>query len=509
MLVCLKRLRHFQGLKLKTSDVTFDPKAKNNSLPRIHLRLSKKASMIITIGIIVVIFVSLFALLPKPQLGTKATTLPQSSANPLATTTTAPTSPPKNNENPNSNAGQTALNVTQLIPKTVNIPKTPGLIETSQTVNTKVWNQTAANAWSYFQPNIGVDNFTGLPYAADTFTEFTDWDLGVYIQAVIDAQKLNLTTAGGDWGSSARLEKVITFLETRPLNNYSYPYQFYDATTGNYSADSSNEVADWADTGRLFVALNNLRNFNTSFANRINNIVLNGTADPNGGSNYAALVPGILNSSLKDVSTYSYYVYSGYASFFPSLASVPNRIMTNILSNGTVTTYGNVSLPNAAISCDPLLCSVFELNNSDPRLLALMQQVYLAHEAYAQETGVYQAFSEGNSPANGFLWEWVVLPNGVTWAIQDQSTLGTNSYLGINAVVYNKVAISFLALYNSSFARNLVIYLERALPEPEYGYYDGVDNSGVQVMDLGSNTNGLILDAATYAIVNGSLPNPQ
>ena len=38
----------------------------------------------------------------------------------------------------------------------------------------------AANAWAYFQPGVGVDANTGLPYAGGTnFTGFTDWDLGV------------------------------------------------------------------------------------------------------------------------------------------------------------------------------------------------------------------------------------------------------------------------------------------------------------------------------------------
>ena len=93
----------------------------------------------------------------------------------------------------------------------------------------------------------------------------------------------------------------------------------------------------------------------------------------------------------------------------------------------TVTTYGNVSLPKGQISCDPLLCSVFELNNNNSQLMGLMNQVYLAHEAYYNATGQYAAFSEGN----GFnipitLDEWVVLPNGDTWKI---TAAGSSTYL--------------------------------------------------------------------------------
>ena len=92
----------------------------------------------------------------------------------------------------------------------------------------------ASYAWDYFQPGIGVDSNTGLPYASGTsFTGFTDWDLGCYIQALIDAQKLNLIGPNDLWGFNERVNMVLTFLENRTLNpNTDYPYQFYDATNG-------------------------------------------------------------------------------------------------------------------------------------------------------------------------------------------------------------------------------------------------------------------------------------
>ena len=52
------------------------------------------------------------------------------------------------------------------------------------------------------------------------------------------------------------------------------------------------------------------------------------------------------------------------------------------------------------------------------------------------------------------------------------------------------------------FARNTVIYLEQRLPDPSGGYAEGADNSGNVVSMVGSNTNGLILDAALYYIQN-------
>ena len=261
--------------------------------------------------------------------------------------------------------------------------KSPGLLESAQTINSTVWRAIAANAWAYFQPGVGVDSKTGLPYAGGTdFKGFTDWDLGVYIQSVIDAQKIGLISTDGAWGSNQRLEKIVSFLETRPLNaSTSYPFWFYDSTNGqDYHAlsDKALYAVDGADTGRLFVALNNLKNFEPSLASRINYVVYNRT-------DYNPLVDSISGSySSSDI--YAYYIYSGYAEFWPSqIGNAPNEILNGISNKTTVSTYG-INLPNVPITCEPLLCAIFEVNSTDARLTSLMKQVYLAHEAYYNAT---------------------------------------------------------------------------------------------------------------------------
>ena len=145
----------------------------------------------------------------------------------------------------------------------------PGLLVAGQPVNRSVWLGVGATAWAYFQPGVGVDSNTGLPYAdGNYFKAFSAWDLGVYIQAVIDAQELGLVSVGGPWGSSDRLARVVDFLENESLNASSgYPYWYYNATNGEEYASLSNQAAspvNLSDIGRLFIALNNLRNYNTS-----------------------------------------------------------------------------------------------------------------------------------------------------------------------------------------------------------------------------------------------------
>jgi hypothetical protein len=373
-----------------------------------------------------------------------------------------------------------------------------GFVAPGQPVNSSVWLGIAANAWAYFQPGVGVDSQTGLPYASGAnFKAFTAWDLGCYIQAVIDAAKLGLVSTDGPWGSIARIEKVMNFLQNRPLNpKTAYPYWYYDGTNGqdyHQMSDQATGAVDVVDTGRLFVALNNLRSYNSSLTQRINYIVYNQ-------SDYAALLPNIEKDADSN-SIYGYYIDSGYASFFPQLNNIPNQIMSNIFKSENVTTYG-VILPNAAITTEPLLGAMFELNNSNAQLSSLTYQVYLAHEAYYGATGKYVAFSEGNSLTSQYIYEWVVAPNGQTWKITSTTP---NSYLNINPIIYTKVAYSFLALYNSTFAQNLIIYLQNILPDPRSnGYCDGTNNNGQCIPGTGCNTNSIILDAALYAIQNSA-----
>ncbi len=471
-------------------EASFEAETKKGLFRLNHWRFSKKAKYLIVVAIVAVLLIPAFAFLPKQgdvrglQSGDNSTATSSSTA---ANQHGGSVLPSVHNRVSSTDVGSATA---------VALPKPPSLIQSDTTIDSAVWMKVAADAWAYFQPGVGVDNKTGLPYGmGSSFECFTDWDLGVYIQSLIDAQKLDLISNNGAWDFSARINDVLTFLENRPLNSEGYPFQFYNATNGKEeSVDQSNEIVDIVDTGRLFVALNNLINYNNSLTQPIDNIVLYGRSD------YAALVPGIASSPGSGI--YAYYIDSGFASFWPEqLSNVPSTILNNIFSaNVTYSPYGNVSLPEAAISGDPLLCSVFELNNNSSQLMALSRQVYLASEAYYNATGQYAAFSEGNGPINdSYIWEWVVLPNGDTWKITGSEN---SSYLDINPIIYNKVAFGFLALYNTTYARNMVVYLEQALPDPSNGYSDGADNYGTLISSIGSNTNGLILDAALYYIQN-------
>jgi hypothetical protein len=135
----------------------------------------------------------------------------------------------------------------------------------------------------------------------------------------------------------------------------------------------------------------------------------------------------------------------------------------------------------------------------------LAKQVYLAHEAYYNATGEYRAFNEGTVNSGNFVWEWVVLPNGTTWAVLGEDGLAYN--FSDAPVIYCDTAFGFLALYNTTYAQNLCIYLESALrynvlAPSRMGYYDGVQENGTLLTSITNNENGMILSTARYAINN-------
>lgn len=355
------------------------------------------------------------------------------------------------------------------------------------------WMSLATDAWQYFQVGTSVDSTTGLHGAALNYPYFTDWDLGVYIQAIIDAEKLGIISNNGIYGADWRFNKILTFLETRPLMSDGQPYAWY--RTDGQNRDNTPQVA--TDTGNLLVSLTNLKVYRPDLASRIDYIVYNRT-------NYEPECQAA-DALAVSVNIYDYYVTCGFASFWPNRFSLEaNNILNNIVNASTVQTYG-VSLPKAKISSEPLLLSVLNIQQPDSRLLDLSKQVYSAEEARYNSTGKYTAFSEGNIVGgNGvsYTWEWVVLPDGSTWVV----TKDESSVISVTPIVFLKVAVSLEAIYNSNFTRTMVSAIE-PIAYSQKGFEDGVTENGQVDPSVIDKTNGMIIDAAEYAI-NNNETNP-
>ena len=235
--------------------------------------INHKRRIVLALAIIAIILISSFAFLSWADNDKANVVLPKSTNSP----TPSPTPHPKIEDSPLPNIGGLIPGISPS-PTQIKIPvRPPGIVESAGSMNSTVWKEVAQRAWAFFQPGVGVDSKTGLPYAGGTgFPAFTDWDLGAYIQAAIDAQEIGIID-NGTWDFSNRMNMVLTFLENRPLNaTTNWPFWFYDATNGQgYQENTtyaSNSV-DTIDTGKLLVALNNLRVYNSSLTQRIDNIV--------------------------------------------------------------------------------------------------------------------------------------------------------------------------------------------------------------------------------------------
>jgi hypothetical protein len=374
------------------------------------------------------------------------------------------------------------------------VPRTEG--QQNFVVDRSYWLGLANNAWKYFQPGVGIDSTTGLHSAGLGFPYLTDWDLGIYIQSIIAVNQMGILSASGTWGSDARFTKVLAFLQTRQLTSNGVPYAWYHSDSGN---PNGTEVQNAADAGQLLVALNNLKVFRPDLADAINNVVYNRT-------NYEPLekeVDGLANSK----NIYDYYVASGFAGFWPSrFSTLANSILNNIASAPAISTYGAI-LPSAKLTGEPLLLSVFNLA-PNVKLNSLVDQVYSAHEARYNATGKFTAFSEGNTGLDNppYVYEWVVKEDGSTWTIEDISQVKVT----ISPIIYFKTAVGLLALHDTSFTENMASYIGSHLPNPSNGYSDGIDENGRVDTATIDKTNGMIIEAANYAIKNlpTSTPTP-
>ncbi len=356
------------------------------------------------------------------------------------------------------------------------------------------WMRLAGNAWQYFQPGVGVSSKTGLHHAGLTFDYFTFWDLGVYINAVLDAQDLGLVSKSGTWGADYRIDKIVDWLKTMTLASNNVPYLWYNYNTGTPGLNIADSATNVYDYGCLLVALHRLKSYRPDLAETIDNTV-------NTRFNTSTLA-----SEVPANSDYEYYLARGFDFFGYNSTGITKAL--NLLNYWTsvekVDVYG-VSLPKATLTCEPLLLSIFSFE-SDPLLTQLVRDVYLAHEGRYNATGKYTAMSEGNTgllqPPH-YIYESPVTSDGNTWVLWPEPIT--------TPIIYFKIAVSFLALYDTPYAQEMVSYLEPLLLTygglfvPAAGYMEGIDENGRVVEASTDKTNGLILAAANYAIS----PNPN
>lgn len=357
------------------------------------------------------------------------------------------------------------------------------------------WREYATIAWKYYSPWKGWNPDTGLPWTNPYYHRVNGWDLGAYIVAIIDAEKLKIITKSE---ADSRLNKIINFLKSRTLTAEGIPCVVYDSDTGLPVGDSPGS-SNPSDEGRFLIALHLLRMQRPELNSTVNYIVYTKC-------NYTVLA----NSweAWKTTSDYyAYYVAQGFKLFgFDKYAPVADTLkymerLSEKEKSGNILSYYGVEIPNAGTTSDPLLLGILELDMGSLFRKFAYQVYHVQEERYRQE-GVFTAWSEGQYDGYDvdeyFIYEWI---NG--WQVTN--TMGKK--LSISPVVFTKVAFSMDAIFRSNYTKTLLNHiLSYSELATDYGFLEGVNEDGRLLTGHGSYlnyvsmTNSMIMSAACYAI---------
>lgn len=367
------------------------------------------------------------------------------------------------------------------------------------------WLEYAGIAWKYYSPWKGWNPDTGLPWTNPYYHRLNGWDLGAYIVAIVNAEKLEIITKEE---ADNRLNKVIDFLVNRELTEEGVPAVIYDSDSGDPVGDPPG-ATNVSDEGRLLIALHLLRTYRPGLNSTINYIVYEKP-------NYTRLA----NSWTAWTTTrdyYAYYVAQGFRLFgFDRYEPVADalRYMERLEEKekrGEVIDYYGLEIPIAETTSDPLLLGILDLNlNSLFKKYAF--QVYRVQEERYYQEGFFTAWSEGQYDGSEveeyFIYEWIGDPAGHKWRITN--TMG--KVLDISPVIFTKIAFAMDAIFGTNYTRTMV---NKLLSYPElltdYGFLEGINEDGRPLtgsfgdyLNFVSMTNSMIISAACYAIDHSS-----
>jgi len=341
------------------------------------------------------------------------------------------------------------------------------------------WLNIAKIAWRYFTPGVGVSSKTGLNYASLGWKMTTDWDLGMYVIAILRAEELGLIKPEGAWGSEERLNKILNFLLTRKNTPEGTPYLWYQSDTGEPFGNASTNPSD---SGRLLIALKLLLNRKPHFRDKILAYLAK--------TNYSYIAE---NEKLWARNFYSYLDAIGFKLWgFDKFEPVMKRLrdLERLESYPKVNIYG-VELPRIGVTSEPLILGYFDLE-----LQVFKKYLDLVYEVQKRRylaTGIITAWSEGGITKKPYyVYQWIVTPTA-EWVTSVPET----------PVAFTKVALSFAAIYDDGYARKLFkVFSKNYVNE---GFIEGISESGeptfiMTIPYVTDKTNSMIISAAYYAL---------
>jgi len=360
------------------------------------------------------------------------------------------------------------------------------------------WIDWARTAWRYFQPGVGVHPGTGLSYAGYGWHYFTDWDLGTYIFAILDAEEIGILPRTEPWGSTYRLNKIMDFLRARDLTSFGTSYVLYSADTGYPASLTETNVSD---LGQLLIALHRLRTLRRDYTSKVQEVIAR--------ENLARFASDSALWAACSSEVYRWYVAHGFEYFgFDTYQPVKDALglLQEMLdpSFPQVDTGYGVWLPKVDVTSEPLLLAAFTLP-IEQGFPDLLWNAYLAQKNRYDAEGHFTGFSEGNTglnpPCPTYVYEWIVTADGEKWVVKP-----SNPSCPFPPIAYVKVGFGFYALYGTQYAADLINHAKTEAPNG-YGYLEGVDENGRPVSLSIDRTQAMVLAGARY-VSQASQPIP-
>jgi hypothetical protein len=377
------------------------------------------------------------------------------------------------------------------------------------------WKNWATTAWHYYKTGVGVSSTTGLHRATLTWHCFGDWDLGTYIYSIIYARRLGLITDGNgvnDWMFNERINKVLAFLQTRPLTSNggvsNWPYLAYEWNTSPYAhcIDTGTAPTDTSDSGRLLAALYALKTYRPTYASTVDAIFNRSK------SAYDHMAAAGIGGDY-----YGYLAAEGFAAFGYTTTSTFNAIDSyggGYISNSL--TYGQ-SLPEIKTGTEALDHVILEgdtlVHPASSKFLDFANRVYLTQSGRYSATSHYTGWTEGNTPqVAAYIYEWILINTG-SWQQWIISNADGSTIYNYSPCAYVKVAFAYLAIYGENTYTLAMIGVAKNLLTTYNGQQAGFnecfnESTGASVFpsSFGSDkTNEFVLAAAHYVLGDQSI----
>ncbi len=367
----------------------------------------------------------------------------------------------------------------------------------------------ASSAWSYFQSN--WNNETGLVNSADKFSSVTMWDQAAGIAALVSAKELNLVSQAE---FETKMSKMLKTLASMPLYKKELPNKVYNAKTlvpVNYGKLDKRAEIGWSaiDLGRMAIWLKIVGAKYPQFQGQTAAVWKYWQVKrlTSGGQMYGtAVVDG--KEQYNQEGRLGYEDYAAYGlklwglDVSKALGDRSSTAFVNLYGQGVPydrRDYKSSGANNYVLSEPYILDGIETGFQALPKAYA--DRVLAAQEARYQATKQLTAVTEDNLDRPPYFVYSSLFVNGEPWATISDTRQKHNDLRFLSA----KAAIGWHVLYNTTYTRSLVDFVQTNL-KSDSGWYNGYYETLKQPnRSLTANNNGVILESLLYKQVGKPL----